>query len=706
VTFKIRKAIVRALIAAVLNGCSPWAYATEEGLLAWWKFDEGSGDTVLETVTGRLDLIGGNFRRIAATAGERCIKCLKFDGYTTRIVCDSADAPSLDGAFTIQAWVAPQAYPWNWCAIVSQEREHKAGYFFGIDQLGHVGLHVAVDGKWYECTTKQSIAFMTKWSHITGIFDVGNGITVYINGSAAARLQLKGKFIPADGVDLLIGRNHEKSLLEPGSLVRPGVNFPCSYSFDGLIDEVKIYNRALSGEEIMQAYRQGGPRSAPPLKWRKLPRLPAGKNRFGAVYCKLDFYPEWDALWRVAEHPDVVVAFDDGPYKMIFWRGTNYNMNMVTENGRWIGDQSAEEGGKGTVGCCEHMSDKQCWYAHIRLIENHNARVVVHWRYALCDVLYQIADALETTDWGLWADEYYYIYPDGVAVRSFAVYGAGGCSITEPTVLNQPGEKAEDNIELAALTMADLEGQKRTYSWQKWPGSGKVGGDFSNPLPNGNICFLNLKSKYKPFYIYEPGTRVIPYGGGTKELRPEYSHFPTWNHWPVSQVPSDGRYALVPDRVSSSAIISPEPPMRRRTQDGAVTGRFIMGLSNRKIEDLVPLARSWIQPAGLTIENVGYKSVGYGRDQRAYLIEKQSSSEPQLRLKLNCTNDRPAVNPAFVVREWGDEKARLEIDGREIKRGRKFRYGYRRTLDGTDLIIWLQLEATEPVDILLLPVGE
>ena len=34
--------------------------------------------------------------------------------------------------------------------------------------------------------------------------------------------------------------------------------------------------------------------------------------------------------------------------------------------------------GGGVIGCCEHMSDKQNRYAHVRLIESHDARVVVH----------------------------------------------------------------------------------------------------------------------------------------------------------------------------------------------------------------------------------------------------------------------------------------------------------------------------------------
>jgi hypothetical protein len=415
----------------------------------------------------------------------------------------------------------------------------------------------------------------------------------------------------------------------------------------------------------------------------------------------LKFYPEWDALWRVADHPDIVVNFDEGAYKMVFWRGTNYNMNLVTENGRWVSDQSAEEGGGGTIGCCEHMSDKQCRYAHVRLIENHDARVVVHWRYALNDVLYKIAKQDRLTGWGVWADEYYYVYPDGVAVRHFTVHGVGNCSITEPAALNSPGEKPEDNLEMAAVTMANMAGEIRSHSWDPWPSSGRTGAPFDNALPNANVCVVNFKSVSKPYYIYEPGTRIIPYGGGTRELRTEYSKFPTWNHWPCSMDPSDGHYPVVPDRVTSSAVTSPEPPMNRI--DGGVEGRFIMGLTDKAIEKLAPLARSWLTPAKLHVEGEQFSNEGYDRNQRAYVIGKQSEGKPTLSLSLDGSSDSPIVSPAFVIKNWGEATALVEFDGKPIKPGKDLCIGLRRRLEGTDMIVWLKAEAVEPVRISLSP---
>jgi len=674
--------------------------AQTEGPVAWWKFDEGQGKVAIDSVTGKEDEIRRTFWYRKGVSGS----AVKFDGFTTHIVREAEDAPRLTDAFTVEAWVGPQAFPYNWCAIVNQEKDRKAGYFFGVSELGEIALNLAVDGKWVECATKKKIPFMTKWSHIAGTFDKDEGITVYIDGEVAAEQRTRGKFIPAEDMDLQIGRNHKKTLMVPESLVRPDVNFPVSYSFDGIIDELKVYNRALTPDQVRESYKQSNPNVAPALKWRKLPEIPPS-DRFGGSYCRLKFYPEWDNLWRVGDHPDIVVTFDEGPYSMVFWRGTNYNMNLVTENGKWVADQSAEGGGGNVEGCCEHMSDKHCRYAHVRLIENHDARVVVHWRYAVCDVLYRIAN-MNRGRWGAWADELYYIYPDGAAVRAFTVYNMDGeHSITEPASLNNPGERAEDNLHVDALIQANMKGEIRRQLWDPWPSNGEGAAPFSNDLKDANINIVNFKSKSKPYYIYEPGTRVIPYGGGLNELR-DYSKFPTWNHWPVSQAPSDGRYAWNTDRVSSSAVTSPEPAVDEPVEeDGTSHGRFIMGLTDKPIEKLAPIARAWLQPPKLIVKGDVFASEGYSRDQRAFILSKKTSGNTQmLEFKVAASEESPIVNPAFVIKGWGESDARLKIDDREIERGKVFRFGHYRRLEGTDLIVWVKTEIMKPVSIFISPV--
>ena len=110
----------------------------------------------MEMVSGSPDEVMGNYKHIKAVKGNG----LKFDGFTTRIKRLAKNAPVMNTAFTVEAWVAPQAYPWNWCAVVNQEYEHQRGFFFGIDAEGRIVLHMAISRQWRECISEQKIPFM------------------------------------------------------------------------------------------------------------------------------------------------------------------------------------------------------------------------------------------------------------------------------------------------------------------------------------------------------------------------------------------------------------------------------------------------------------------------------------------------------------------------------------------------------------------
>jgi len=658
--------------------------AQDTGLAAYWPFDSSAGPVATEASKQAEDPIQGNFSYTSGVRGNG----IKFDGFTTRISRDSKAAPEIHDALTVEAWIAPQAYPWNWSAIVEQKKR----YFFGIDATGHIALRVYIDDQWREIVSAAEVPFM-QWSHMAATFDPESGLALYINGEGAGHLSLSGHLADHGGA-FQIGRNLDPL---PAAASR---NIPASYSFDGILDELKIYSRALAAAEIKAAYESSRPAGPPPLTWRKLPRIPDGRKRFGAFYTALKFYPEWDQLWRIDDYPDLVVTFDDASYKMVFWHGTTYNMNLVTENGRWIGDQSAEAP-RDEYGCVEHMSDKQARYAHVRLLENNAARVVVHWRYAMTDVMYNIGERDPVTGWGDWVDEYYTIYPDGLAVRHFLIHAPRDrYSVTEPATLNNPGERAEDNVSIEAATLANMEGESRTFSWETWPSNGSIRGEFFHEVPDANISIVNTKSEFKPVYIYEPPTLIIPYGGGAIETRPWFSKFPIWNHWPVAQIPSDGRNALALDRVSSSAITSPEPPETRRAKDGAVEGRFLMGLTNQPIGAMLPVARAWLQPPDLKISGAAFASDGYSRDDRAYHLHRLTGGS-SLQFSLAADEKSPAVNPAFVIEGWGNGGVLLTLNGKPIAEGKDFRVGRIERLEDTALVVWIGKQLAQPAQVKL-----
>jgi hypothetical protein len=560
-------------------------------------------------------------------------------------------------------------------------------------------MKVIINGELKECVSEEPVPLL-QWSHVVGTFDKDVGINVYVNGERAAELSVKGVVTPAKGYDLLIGKGSKK--MSPVRSERgPSESILSHMVFDGLIDEVKIYSRCLCAGEVEEAYSAAKPKVKQPLQWRQMPSGPKNvANRFGAAYCRLRYAEEWEEFWRVGDHPDILIHFDESPARMLFWRGTAYGAVWVSEDGRrFMGDQSVEASGNSTgMGCAEHMSDKQCRYAYVRLLENHDARVVVHWRYAISDIIYGIS-RIEKDGWGEWADEYYYIYPDAVSTRKQILHsGTLNHEWQETIVLHQPGTRPEDNIEIEALTWGNMDGESRTYSWEIRHERGSGG------PKDSTIQVVNLKSKYKPFIIYEPGSRMKLFGCCVEE---QWSNFPWWNHWPVSQIANDGRRTGVPDRPGHSSLaqaIEDSKGIKHDKEKGTYTAVSLTGMSDKGVRGLVPLARSWNHPPELKIVGGDFASEGYDKYQRAYVVRRKDAGKPStLKFELAASSKSPIVNPAFVVQGWGEAGAKLEVNGREVKRGRDFRFGHNHRLEGSDLVVWVQKESANPKTITISP---
>jgi hypothetical protein len=697
--------------------------------VAWWNFDNNKIKAVIDIASNVTDTIKGNFWFSEGVSG----KCLKLDGYTTHVVRAAQKSPVLGRAFTIEAWVAPQTYPWNWTGIVDQEKDHKEGFFFGVSANGNVGLGVATggEGQWLMCVSRETIELL-KWSYIVATYDQSGEIAVYINGKKSGGLST-GEYgwnstdwvKPPKDVDLWIGRSHTK-MCPKGTEREPSRQILSYMNFDGLIDEVKIYNAAMTQEDIKRAYDQIQPKVAKALSFRKFPTEGSNRRIFEADYTTLKYDETWDKLWRIGEFSDIVVTFDK-PIRMVFWHGTSYGACYVTENEKWMGDQSLESNElmvnngdqkldsydpkSDNFGCAEHMSDKRCLYSHVSLIENNPARVIVHWRYNPCYITYTQAHVDELTGWGDWADEYFVIYPDAVAVRHQVLWtsrwgvvantanwpaaGVPWFQFQETIMFNQPGTRPEDNVEDGALSIANMEGQSYTYKWKSSVSNAFIKSEGVVKVPGANIQMTNLKSEYRPFIIFEPGSVIDPWVG---------DRFYFWNHWPVAQIPSDGRVATAPDRPGHTSF-SCGAPIVHDGVGGSHEAVMLYGLINKPIEELVPLARSWNKPPELKVLNGKAKSNGYDKFQRAYVLESENGLS-QLDLQLAGSKESPIINPAFVFKGWGQKKVSVMFSKKEPKEGVDYRTGYENHLDGIDLVLWLDLESEKSETISIIPVDK
>ncbi|MBY7735973.1 GH32 C-terminal domain-containing protein [Paenibacillus polymyxa] len=245
------------------------SHATDNrGLIMYWAFNEGTGTRALESVSQVQDKIQYVFNQAEFT--KPCPprwrqgvigNGLLFDGYSTYIAHSFYEGnqntePEYRSALSIGVWVAPRSYEWGddgkLSAIVNRYNlDRKQGYLLGMFRHGSWSFQVGLEGgDWKELWSPDGHELpKNEWSYVNAVFDGNQGeIKLYLNGSeiASAAVPRGSRLAEAADTDLLIGKNNHSSLLaEVFSL----------HMFSGIIDELKIYNRALSAEEVAASYR-------------------------------------------------------------------------------------------------------------------------------------------------------------------------------------------------------------------------------------------------------------------------------------------------------------------------------------------------------------------------------------------------------------------------------------------------------------------
>jgi hypothetical protein len=634
------------------------------------------------------DEFQGPWSQVAGVAG----KALVFDGYRTELARKAAAATVPGGAFTITAWVAPQEYSWNLSAIINQQENFQKGYFFGIDHIGKLVGGVATEKGWKQCVSENPLPLL-EWAHVTMVVDPASGIRIYQNGKPDGEVMFTDKLVFAKNSPITIGKTQMQ--MTPSNTERATSKAAHSWMyFDGLIDEVRMDDSALAADEISRMHDSVHLTTPRPLKFRKLPSGTDEPRPFGAYYTRLNFSPGWDARWKGSDLPDVVVRFDHSPVKLVFWRGTGYIPAMVTENGIWMSDQSGENFGTGE--CYEAMGDKQCRYSHVRIIENTPARAVIHWRYALASISHKIMNESET-DVGDWMDEYWTAWPDGVVVRKQVLWSKftrpAAYQFQETIFFNQPGTKPQDNVENEAITFMDMDGATASYSWKD--GAPKKFDQGPKLMP---VEMVNTKSQYHPFSIHHPERVTQPFKFGWVK---GYSTFPCWNHWPVSQIASDGRKAAAPDKASHSSLTGINGNLQKleRFPDGTVRVRSLIGMTTEPIGSVLPLARSWNSAPEVQSVSEGFESLGYDPYQRAYLFRMKDGNEKALSFTLAANESSPVVQIPIVIRNWGTRPAKVEVVGPHPVASKDCRIGMTATLESSDLIIWIPVKSTSTVRV-------
>jgi hypothetical protein len=199
------------------------------GLVAAYGFEDGSGTTTAD-VSGHG--LTGTISNATWVSTGKYGKALSFNGNSWVTVADNA-LLHLTTGMTLEAWVDPAATSTDWTAAVIKERTGGLAYaLYATDGPAKPPAgYIDKSGTDYE-TAAGSLLPLNTWTHLAVTYD-GSTIRLYVNGTQVATKAVSG------------------SIISSTAPLRIGGDSVWGEYFTGLIDEVRIYNRALSATEIL-----------------------------------------------------------------------------------------------------------------------------------------------------------------------------------------------------------------------------------------------------------------------------------------------------------------------------------------------------------------------------------------------------------------------------------------------------------------------
>ncbi|ARN56826.1 LamG-like jellyroll fold domain-containing protein [Sedimentisphaera salicampi] len=217
-------------------------------------FEEANGYQTYDKVSDSMLRINSPFYEPEWEKGVYG-NALRLDGGTNWITKSITQDKLPDDELTVESWVAIESYPVDDAAIVNQYTHPTAGYFLGLTKYGRWNFSVSVDGNWYTCWATMELP-KYKWNHIAASFHKNNGLKLYLNSRLVGTAQTPSgvPLTPNSENDLMIGRDINTQW--SGPYAHGAVN--------GILDELRVYNRALSAKEIRANYSKALPLESEP----------------------------------------------------------------------------------------------------------------------------------------------------------------------------------------------------------------------------------------------------------------------------------------------------------------------------------------------------------------------------------------------------------------------------------------------------------
>jgi VCBS repeat-containing protein len=214
----------QAVVAITVNPAAP--PPPPPGLVAAYSFNEGAGTTLIDrTGLGRTGTVSGATWSTAGRNGG----ALSFDGVNDLVTIADHNSLDLTTGMTLEAWVRPVTVS-SYRTVVL--KNVSGGFAYGLIASDAASLPAGYVRTTADLNATGSTALgVNVWTHLALTYD-GTMLRLYVGGTQVASRALSGSMVVTTGA-LTIGGN---------SL---GIGY-----FQGLIDDVRVYNRALTPLEI------------------------------------------------------------------------------------------------------------------------------------------------------------------------------------------------------------------------------------------------------------------------------------------------------------------------------------------------------------------------------------------------------------------------------------------------------------------------
>jgi hypothetical protein len=225
-----------------MNGGHPLGGSPVGSQVAYWTFDEGYGTVANNSGSGG-SLVNGVINGGVWSNDGKQGKSVYLNNALNNYVISNSPV-NLTGDQTFSIWVYPKSTDWLMGVITTHNYTVPSNIGINIFNSNYaLSIGYASGSREYGSKLSNKAVVLNAWTHLVLKYVLSeNSISLYINGV------LDSKWILTEAVrftpeEILIGQWSN--------------DYFGAYKFNGLVDEVKVYNAALSDDEIKLDYNQG-----------------------------------------------------------------------------------------------------------------------------------------------------------------------------------------------------------------------------------------------------------------------------------------------------------------------------------------------------------------------------------------------------------------------------------------------------------------